>query len=173
MSTIKQLICVVPLVMLLAACAREPTAAPAPTAAAPTVAATTAGTEQSAAANAVATNPSGEPAAAPVTAATNGGKVVPGAASRAFIDPITGELRAPTSEELAALNAERVQSGTASDVKQQTPVEEIQLPGGLIEVPLGERVRQEEKVCVLVGGRIGPCPSALQEAGVERPAMAK
>jgi hypothetical protein len=79
-------------------------------------------------------------------------------ASRAFVDPVTGELRDPTADELAAADSSRVNvkgnatTGTAGTV-------EIALPGGITEVQLGEKARIEERVCVLANGSITEkCP---------------
>jgi hypothetical protein len=160
---IKPLIFFVPLVALLSACAREPALAPSPPSPPPATAVAGAGAGQSASAPAAPGEQASTTAATPAVN-TGNAAATPASASRAFIDPRTGELRAPTPEELAALRAERAQSGNTSDVKQQAPVEEIQLPGGLVEVRLGERARREEKVCVLANGQLGPCPSASTKA---------
>ncbi len=89
--------------------------------------------------------------AAQVPAPVSTGKSAPNdkAASRAFIDPVTGELRAPTAAELAAASAAATGGDqTGKSVKAVAPPEEITLPGGETMVRYGDSARVEERVCI-------------------------
>jgi hypothetical protein len=80
-----------------------------------------------------------------------------GEASRAFIDPATGEMRAPTAAELAAMQATESKDPA---VKQQAPAPvKTVLPDGTIMMDLRNQPQTEEKVCVQADGSIGPCPA--------------
>lgn len=77
---------------------------------------------------------------------------------RLYIDPATGETRAPTAAELAAEAAARRQAGAEPAVKVREPVSEIKLSNGMTEVQLGKQAEVAEVVCVLKDGTIGECP---------------
>lgn len=62
----------------------------------------------------------------------SGYDLAPSSAMRAFIDPVTGELRAPSNEELAEIEA----TVSASAASTTAPIE-IVLPNGAIAVELG------------------------------------
>lgn len=89
------------------------------------------------------------------------GEAEPGAAatpeSRAFIDPVTGEMRAPTEAELAAMQPAE---STDPAVKQQAPAPvKTVLPDGTIMYDMRNQPQVEERVCVQADGSIGSCPS--------------
>jgi hypothetical protein len=88
-----------------------------------------------------------------------------GQASRAFIDPITGELRAPTAAELAALAASQSSQSTEAALKQRPPPPvQTRLPDGTIMYDMRNQPQIEEKACVLADGSIGACPAKKQAA---------
>lgn len=113
--------------------------------------------EQSAEGPAAASAPAnGAAVAAPegsVSAA--GGDVDP--ASRAFIDPVTGEMRAPTAAELAASK----QPGSAEQAGRQErpPPVETRLPDGTIMIDMRDQPQVEEQACVQADGSLGACPA--------------
>ena len=87
--------------------------------------------------------PAPTPAAAP--AASQPGTV----AMREFIDPATGQSRAPTAAELKALAASK-QTVAASAAAASRPKETV-LPNGMVAVEAG--VKSEMKGCVQPDGR--------------------
>jgi hypothetical protein len=88
-----------------------------------------------------------------------------GQASRAFVDPITGELRAPTATELAALAAPQPPQSSESVLKQRpAPPVQTRLPDGTIMYDMRNQPQIEEKACVLADGSIGACPAQKRAA---------
>ena len=79
------------------------------------------------------------------------------AQSRAFIDPVTGELRTPTAEELAALP--KPEPTESTEGKPTVPPAETRLPDGTIRYDMSNQPQVDEKVCVQADGSIGPCPA--------------
>jgi hypothetical protein len=101
------------------------------------------------------------PAATPVPPTASKASSVSGASVKAFIDPITGELREPTAAEMAAAVASSQTANTASGkaLKANAPLEEIQLSNGATMVRFGNQV--EEKVCINAAGEVtSKCPAA-------------
>ena len=81
-------------------------------------------------------------------------------ASRAFIDPVTGELRAPTAEELSAVAASATAGAAGKSVKAVTPIEEVALPDGSTMARFGDRAMVEERVCLQKDGTLtSKCPT--------------
>jgi hypothetical protein len=93
---------------------------------------------------------------------------VPGSAGvKAFIDPVTGELRAPTEAEQRTGKSEDVAGVAASkaNAKPLAPVTSRRLSDGRIVYDIGERGMVDEVVCVQPDGSIaGKCPKASQKA---------
>jgi hypothetical protein len=86
----------------------------------------------------------------------------PGSAGiKAFIDPVTGELRTPTDAERA--QAEAGAAGTASvkvNGDAAAPVTVRTLSDGTKVYDLGDRAKVDEKVCVQPDGTVsGRCPN--------------
>jgi hypothetical protein len=77
---------------------------------------------------------------------------------RAFIDPVTGELRAPTQAEVEAEATQRRLQGAAA--KTRVATEEIKLPNGMTEVRIGKDAEVSETICIQKDGSLGPCPPA-------------
>jgi hypothetical protein len=73
---------------------------------------------------------------------------------RAYIDPDTGQLRAPTEAELAA---EATKGGTTAAAKDRADVQEIKLPNGMTEVRVGKDSEVAEITCIQADGSFGPC----------------
>lgn len=130
--------------LALAGCARRPAEAPA---AAPAAASTASPAPSPASSSSVSPGP------APVG--------TPGA--RIFIDPVTGEARAPTPAELAAATPER-RSPAAVAVKIAPEVIVTPLPGGITEYSINGGVQVEETTCVQDDGRLGECTAAQKAA---------
>jgi hypothetical protein len=88
-----------------------------------------------------------------------------GQASRAFVDPITGQLRAPTAAELAALATPQPPQSSESVLKQRPPPPvQTRLPDGTIMYDMRNQPQIEEQACVLADGRIGACPAQKRAA---------
>jgi hypothetical protein len=111
------------------------------------------------------------PAPSSTPAPTPASKAVPlpagtSAGVRIYFDPVTGEQRAPTDEELAA-EAQRASELTASPaVKPSLKVQERVLPGGITEVQIDRRADVQERVCVQPDGSLsGDCPTATATPG--------
>ena len=149
------------LVLSLSACTHGDTARPAASAApASSATATSAPLPEAPLA------PAAPPAtlAAPATAAA---REAPGgvAASRIFIDPVTGEARTPTAAEQAASSAaaarQRQDRPAASPTASlgEPPAEEP-LPGGGVIIHMGDQGRVQEKVCLQPDQTLGACPPA-------------
>jgi hypothetical protein len=101
------------------------------------------------------------PAAIPVLPTTNSARSVSGAGVKAFIDPITGEMREPTAAEVAAAASSSQATSAASGkvLKANAPLEEVLLPNGATMVRFGNQV--EEKVCINAAGEVtSKCPAA-------------
>jgi hypothetical protein len=80
------------------------------------------------------------------------------ASSRVFIDPVTGEQRAPTpAEAKAAAQSSAAKAAGDAQARQKLPVEEIAVPGGFTEVRVGERAMREEQVCVQPDDTLSAC----------------
>lgn len=122
-----------------------------------------AGCEQRPAAEAVpvdaAATTSAAPAPAPVAAAdpTRSASPAATASSRIFIDPVTGEQRAPTPAEAAAARSDEARPVGSAAARQKAPVEEVPVPGGFTEVRIGEGAMREEKVCLQPDGSLAAC----------------
>jgi hypothetical protein len=81
---------------------------------------------------------------------------------RIFIDPVSGEVRAPSAAELAAQSATGTGAGTAA-VKVSPGVTATPLPGGVTGYDFGAPTEIDETVCVHADGSLGEC-SAAQKA---------
>jgi hypothetical protein len=79
-------------------------------------------------------------------------------AVQAYVDPATGELRAPTEAEQAAQIKQRSQATAASS--SSTPVKVTSLPNGMTEYDLGSRSNVNEAVCIQSDGSLGECSAA-------------
>jgi len=80
------------------------------------------------------------------------------ASSRVFIDPVTGEQRAPTPAEVAsAARSGEARPVGAAAARHKAPVEEVPVPGGFTEVRIGEGAIREEKVCLQSDGSLAAC----------------
>lgn len=99
------------------------------------------------------------PDPAPDVTASNTPVAAPAAASsRVFIDPVTGEQRAPTAAEAkAAAQASAAKTAGSAKARQKLPVEELAVPGGFTEVRVGERAMREERACVQPDGTLSAC----------------
>jgi hypothetical protein len=75
-------------------------------------------------------------------------------ALRAYIDPVTGQMRSPTAEELAADAATGSVTAAARD---RSDVQEIKLPNGMTEVRVGKDSEVAEITCIQADGSFGPC----------------
>jgi hypothetical protein len=100
------------------------------------------------------------PAATPVPTTEARASSVSGASVKAFIDPITGEMREPTAAEMAATAGSQTPNATSGKaLKANAPLEEIQLPNGATMVRFENQV--EEKVCIDAAGEVtSKCPDA-------------
>ena len=132
--------------LVMTACAERPSASNQSTAAPSAATAASPATDAGAASPAAAANESTASSSAP--------------AVRAFIDPVTGELRAPTAQERAALAAQRAATLPEAAAKQRLAAEEVQLPNGVTEIRLGERAMHQERVCIQPDGKVtADCPA--------------
>jgi hypothetical protein len=78
--------------------------------------------------------------------------------ARAYVDPLTGELRAPTDAELAAEAAAPPATGrTAQAVRPAPAVTVTHLPNGMTEYDLGDAGRVRDQACVQRDGTVGAC----------------
>jgi len=93
------------------------------------------------------------------------------AASPAYNDPVTGELRAPTAAELAAASAGTPGGADVNkSVKTVAAPEEITLPGGETMVRYGDGSRVEERVCLQKDGSLtSVCPPDKAQKAVAPP----
>jgi hypothetical protein len=78
---------------------------------------------------------------------------------RVFIDPVSGEMRAPTAAELADGSARSAVPARAA-VKAAPGVVVTPLPGGITEYDLGAATQIEETVCVQPDNSLGECTAA-------------
>ena len=102
------------------------------------------------------------PVATPVPTTEARASGASGASVKAFIDPITGEMREPTAAEMAAAVASSQSANAASGkaLKANVPLEEVLLPNGATMVRFGNQV--EEKVCINAAGEVtSKCPVAI------------
>ena len=100
------------------------------------------------------------PAAGAAAAAPEGSLSPAGAGiaeSRAFIDPVTGEMRAPTAAELAAAKVSAITEQAGR--QQRPPPVETKLPDGTIVIDMRNQPQVEEKACVQADGSLGACPA--------------
>lgn len=93
------------------------------------------------------------------------------AAVQAFVDPATGELREPTTAELAAANRARTQAQAVTSAAS-TSVTVTVLPNGMTEYDLGTRAHVEETACIQSDGSLGEC-TATQRAALRKTAQQK
>ena len=92
--------------------------------------------------------------------------------ARAYVDPLTGEMRAPTDAELAAeANAHPSSDRTAQAVRTAPAVTVTHLPNGMTEYDLGDAGRVRDQACVQRDGTVGACrePAPPASAGGTRP----
>jgi hypothetical protein len=147
--------------LALAGCARESAPAAVASQASPTSAATSASTS-----TAAAPAPASAPAPAIPAAARPANPVGPSAGVRVFIDPATGEARAPTRAEreaAAATSAGRVQSagGVGQAGSEGVQREHFVLPDGTEGVKLLPRDQHAVVVCRQADGSFDSrCPPA-------------
>ena len=108
----------------------------------------------------------GAPAAATSSAAHDNalGPAAGAAGVRIFIDPVTGEARAPTAEELAGANSTRRIQAAAAQVTVAPDVVVTPLPGGITEYSINGGVQVDETTCVQKDGRLGECSAAQKAA---------
>jgi hypothetical protein len=83
--------------------------------------------------------------------------------SRVYVDPKTGEMRAPTPSEAEAESAAQASQSSRSGAtaSRVTPGVTVRpLPNGMTEYDLGEAGKVREQVCVQKDGTVGECASA-------------
>ncbi|MCC7461890.1 MAG: hypothetical protein IT480_05430 [Gammaproteobacteria bacterium] len=108
--------------------------------------------------------PAGEAAVPPASTGPRPGGVGPGAGVRVFIDPVTGEARAPTRAEVAAAAADsadrvRAAGGISQAASEDAQREHFVLPDGTEGVKLLPRDRHAVVVCRQSDGSYGgDCP---------------
>ncbi len=101
------------------------------------------------------------PQAAPVsdtgTPATTSGRM--------FIDPVTGQPRVPTADELASEKRDRTQAQTQSASSASRPAVTVtELPGGVTQYDFGTASQVQETACLRPDGSFGECtPAQLLE----------
>jgi hypothetical protein len=88
------------------------------------------------------------------------------ASSRVYIDPVTGEERAPTPAELAAESAAQ-KSGATAAIKVAPEVKVTRLPNGMTEYDFGKSAKVQETACLQKDGTLGEC-SAVQIAELRK-----
>jgi len=103
------------------------------------------------------------PPAATAVSASSSPSAAPAAGVRIFIDPVTGEVRAPTAEELASANVTRRQAASVA-VKVAPEVVVTPLPGGVTEYSINGGFQVDETTCVQKDGRLGECSAAQKSA---------
>jgi hypothetical protein len=82
---------------------------------------------------------------------------------KVFIDPATGELRAPTEAEQQHAAAAAAAPGGSAAVKATVTVEGKPIGNGMYEYDLGKRGVIDEVACVQADGTIsGKCPKAAK-----------
>jgi hypothetical protein len=109
---------------------------------------------------AVSADPQPAASVTPAAAAAGGGAGV-----RIFIDPVTGEVRAPTAAERAAeVNATRRIQADAAAVKVAPDVVVTSLPGGITEYSVNGGAQVDETTCVQKDGKLGECSAAQKAA---------
>ena len=96
--------------------------------------------------------------------------VTPGSASSAYVDPVTGEIRAPTEAELAAATATQRPERAAAKLEVQPEIRIRQLPNGITEYALGGAGLVGETACVQKDGSIGACSATQLATGTGGPA---
>lgn len=75
-----------------------------------------------------------------------------GSAVRAFVDPVTGQIREPTPAELRALEASGKSAAPSSAIKTRPRPQETVLPNGWVAVEVN--ADSEMKGCVQTDGRV-------------------
>jgi len=91
--------------------------------------------------------------------------------ARAYVDPLTGELRAPTDAELAAEAAANPATGRSAQAVRPAPAVTVtHLPNGMTEYDLGDAGRIRDQACVQRDGTVGDCrgpapPAAASNTG--------
>jgi hypothetical protein len=96
---------------------------------------------------------------------TRTGLIAAGAFTFLMLGPITGQVRAPTAAELAALATPQPPQSSESVLKQRPPPPvQTRLPDGTIMYDMRNQPQIEEQACVLADGRIGACPAQKRAA---------
>ena len=87
------------------------------------------------------------------------------ASGRMFIDPVTGQPRVPTADELASEKRARTQAQTQSASSAARPTVTItELPGGVTQYDFGTASQVQETACLRPDGSFGECtPAQLLE----------
>jgi hypothetical protein len=85
---------------------------------------------------------------------------------KAFIDPVTGELRAPSAEErraAAATASTGTAAATGASVRAAAPIEGRPIGNGIVEFDVGKRGTINEVACVQADGTVsGNCPKSVR-----------
>lgn len=84
------------------------------------------------------------------------------AAARIYIDPDTGQARAPTAAELAAEATQRKQVNAASSASR-AGVTVTPLPNGITQYDLGDAARVDETACLQPNGSLGECTAQQKQ----------
>jgi hypothetical protein len=113
--------------------------------------------DQSAEGPAAASAPAGGAAAAAPEGSVSPAGAGVNQESRAFIDPVTGEMRAPTAAELAA--SKPPASTEQASRQERPPPVETRLPDGTIMIDMRNQPQVEEQACVQADGSLGACPA--------------
>jgi len=78
-------------------------------------------------------------------------------AVRAYIDPVTGELRDPTAQELAAeaaAQAAKKKAAAATSPSDQPRQHEVVLPNGAVEITLDPSTQHPLRACIQKNGEL-------------------
>jgi hypothetical protein len=83
-----------------------------------------------------------------------------------FVDPVTGDLRAPTAAELAAEAAGQSSSTrSAAALKAAPAITVTPLPNGMTEYDVGEAGQVREQVCAQADGSLADCARTPPSGG--------
>ena len=104
-----------------------------------------------------------EPASAAAQPGAGSPAAAPSAGVRIFIDPVTGEVRAPSPAELAAASVKRAETGTAA-VSTAPGVVVTPLPSGVTGYDFGAPTEIDETVCVQPDDSLRECSAAQKAA---------
>jgi hypothetical protein len=107
--------------------------------------------------------------AAPIAASPAAAGGPTGSAVRGFIDPVTGQIRAPTPAELRALETQKQTLAPNSAISAKPGSKETVLPNGWVAVEVNST--SEMKGCVQKDGRVVPAHDCKSEpsSAVKKP----